>query len=135
MYFLDTSYILAIELRNDQNHHRAQLHWQKFRGNLPDILTTTYVFDEIVTFFNSRDQHKKAIEVGTLLLTSAKITLVHVESSLFQQSWAYFVRHQDKRFSLTDCVSFVLMRQYQITNVFTFDNHFKQAGFQMEPGD
>lgn len=44
-YFLDTSYLLALELRNDQNHELAQRHWQTFRQNLPYFVTTSFRFD------------------------------------------------------------------------------------------
>jgi predicted nucleic acid-binding protein len=133
MYFLDTSYVLALELENDQYHHLAQQHWQGIRVRLPPILTSTYVFDEIVTFFNSRGYHKKAVEVGTMLLTSPSIAMVHVEEHLFHEAWNMFVQHDDKRFSLTDCVSFELMKTRQIIKALSFDHHFVQAGFQKEP--
>ncbi|MBP1468199.1 PIN domain-containing protein [Candidatus Chloroploca sp. M-50] len=134
-YFLDTSYLLALELRNDQNHEHAQRHWQTFRQNLPYFVTTSYVFDEVVTFFNSRHYHAKAVSVGTRLLTSAKVTLAHIDEELFYQGWRYFVRHEDKQYSLTDCISFIVMNQYQLTTAFTFDHHFTQAGYMLEPGD
>ena len=133
MHFLDTSYILALELQKDQNHQQAQRHWQGLRTNIPDLLTSTYVFDEVVTFFNSRDQHKKAVDVGTSLLMSPKVTLIHINQELFTQGWAYFSQHKDKRYSLTDCLSFILMREYQISTALTFDHHFVQAGFTIEP--
>jgi len=50
IHCLDTSYILALELTSDQYHRPAQQHWQQLRANLPPMLTSTYVFDEIVTF-------------------------------------------------------------------------------------
>ena len=44
--FIDTSYLLALELKNDQNHQIAQKHWQKLLPILPHLVTTSYVFDE-----------------------------------------------------------------------------------------
>ncbi|RLB20138.1 MAG: VapC toxin family PIN domain ribonuclease, partial [Deltaproteobacteria bacterium] len=35
--------------------------------------------------------------------------------------------------SFTDCVSFVLMKSQNIKRVFTFDQHFQIAGFQIFP--
>jgi predicted nucleic acid-binding protein len=40
------------------------------------------------------------------------------------------VLRQDKDWSLTDCISFVVMRDRGITKVFTTDHHFEQAGFK-----
>lgn len=131
--FLDTGYVLALELANDQNHPSAALHWQGIRNALPPLVTTSYVFDEVVTFFNSRGYHSKAVEVGNRLLRSPSVQLVHVDEALFQAGWAYFQQHQDKAYSLTDCISFVVMRKLGIGRAFAFDRHFVQAGLQKEP--
>ena len=37
---------------------------------------------------------------------------------------------QDKDCSLTDCVSFVIMREAGLQEALTGDRHFEQAGFQ-----
>jgi len=133
MVFLDTGYLLALELANDQNHQAAADHWKQVAGAAPALVTTSYVFDEIVTFFNSRGFHEKALEVGNSLLQSAAIELVHVDEGLFEAAWEYLQRHQDKRYSLTDCVSFLVMERFGIKTAFTFDRHFEQAGFQTKP--
>lgn len=131
--FMDTSYLLALELANDQNHQVAKAHWQQVIISLPQLVTTTYVFDEVVTYFNSRGHHSKAIQVGNSLLSSPSVQLIHVDETLFQAGWVYFQRHQDKSYSLTDCISFVVMEQRSIRTAFSLDQHFSQAGFQREP--
>jgi len=35
----------------------------------------------------------------------------------------------DKNWSLTDCISFVVMQEHGITEALTADRHFEQAGF------
>lgn len=89
--------------------------------------------DEVVTFFNSRDRHAKAVEVGNRLLQSSLIQFIHVDSNLFYQSWNYFVQRPDKSYSLTDCISFLVMQQLGIQAALTFDQHFIQAGFLKLP--
>ena len=130
---LDTGYVLALELANDQNHRTVTDHWRRFAGSLPALVTTSYVFDEIVTFFNSRGHHEKAVEVGDNLLQSTAVDMIHVDEELLQHGWRYLVRHQDKRYSLTDCVSFALMERLGIAVAFAVDHHFEQAGFRIEP--
>jgi len=131
--FLDTGYVLALELANDQNHRLVTDHWRHLGDGLPSLVTTSYVFDEIVTFFNSRGHHEKAVEVGNRLLQSTMVELIQVDEELLQLGWRYLVGHQDKRYSLTDCLSFVVMNRLGITTAFTVDGHFEQAGFQIEP--
>jgi uncharacterized protein len=69
-FFLDASYVIALETADDQNHAAALQHWQSLRDEPLTLVTTSYVFDEIVTLFNSRNRHAKAVEVGKRLLES-----------------------------------------------------------------
>lgn len=131
--FLDTSYVLALELANDRYHEAAQQHWKRVKASVPLLVTTSYVLDEIVTFFNRVGHHAKAVSVGNTLLYSPSVQFIHVDEALFYDGWAYFQQHQDKDYSLTDCISFVVMRNLDITVAYTFDRHFVQAGFAVEP--
>ena len=131
--FIDTSYLLALELANDQNHSAAVRHWRQTVTALPRLVTTSYVFDEVVTFFNCRGHHSKAVEVGNRLLRSPSVHMVHVDESLFHDGWRYLMQHQDKDYSLTDCISFLVMQRFAINMAYTFDRHFIQAGFVKEP--
>jgi predicted nucleic acid-binding protein len=131
--FLDTGYVLALELSNDQNHRAAVRHWRSLRKRLPPLVTTSYVFDEVVTYFNSRGHHAKAVEVGNRLLTSTSVQFVQVDEKLFKEGWEYFQLHKDKDYSFTDCISFVVMKTFSIKAAFAFDQHFVQAGFQKLP--
>jgi predicted nucleic acid-binding protein len=66
-------------------------------------------------------------------LNSRSINLVHVDQELFHEGWVYFQKHKDKRYSLTDCISFVLMKRLGIEQALTFDQHFVQAGLVKLP--
>ena len=131
--FLDTGYLIALEASDDQHHAAARSHWRSFLAQKPKLVTTTYVFDEVVTFFNSRGHHAKAVDLGQRLLRSPSVLLVHVDDVLFDTGWRYFQRHSDKRYSLTDCISFVVMEREGLQHVLAFDRHFEQAGFTRLP--
>lgn len=102
--FVDAGYLIALEASDDQNHKAASQHWRKLVKSPPQFVTTSYVFDEIVTFFNSRDRHDKAVEVGSNLIQTDSIELIHVDEALFYEGWEYFQKHKDKTYSLTDCI-------------------------------
>jgi predicted nucleic acid-binding protein len=133
-YFLDTGYLIALEASDDQHHSAAQIHWRQVLEQRPRLVTTTYVFDEVVTFFNSRGRHAKAVDIGQRLRESSSVSLIAVDASLFEASWAFFQERGDKRYSLTDCISFVVMRRDGIQEALGFDRHFEQEGFTLLPG-
>ncbi len=131
--FMDTGYVIALEAADDQHHAEALKHWQSLTLSLPSLITTSYVFNEVVTFFNSRNRHSKAVEIGNRLLRSPSVQLIQVDDSLFYEGWEYFKKHTDKSYSLTDCVSFIVMERFNIRTALTFDRHFVQAGFEKLP--
>jgi len=131
--FLDTGFIIALESADDQHHRAAKQYWSDFGNDPAPLVTTSYVFDEVVTFFNNRGHHAKAVETGRYLLDSPSLQVVHVDQELLQDGWRIFVRNDDKRYSLTDCISFVVMKRFRLKIALTFDKHFSQAGFERKP--
>src|SRR5216684_4343570 len=105
--FLDTSYLIAVESADDQYHKIASKHWRDLLKSSPRPVTSSYVLVEVVTLLNNRRLHSKAVELGNSLLSSRLFNIVHVNQELFYEAWGYFQKHQDKTYSLTDCVSFV----------------------------
>jgi predicted nucleic acid-binding protein len=57
------------------------------------------------------------------------LLVIPVSNELFQQGWKLYCQRLDKDWGLTDCISFVIMKQEGITEAFTTDKHFTQAGF------
>jgi len=131
--FIDTGFVIALESMTDQNHEKALQLWNELLKDLPDMVTTTYVIDEIVTFFNSRKRHTKAVEIGNRLMTSRSVEIIHVDKGLFDKGWEYFQQHDDKTYSLTDCISFIVMKEHGSESALSFDKHFAQAGFKTIP--
>lgn len=89
---IDTGYWLALELKNDQNHYKALKHWQNILSQMPFIVMTSYIFDEAVTFLNSRGYHEKAVKIGNRWLNSPSVRIIHIDDVLFSKGWAYFQR-------------------------------------------
>jgi len=131
--FIDTGFIIALESVTDKNHEKALQLWNELLKDLPEMVTTTYVIDEIVTFFNSRSRHAKAVEIGNRLINSRSVQIIHVDQGLFDRGWEYFKQHDDKTFSMTDCISFIVMKEQGSESALSFDKHFTQAGFKVLP--
>ena len=62
-----------------------------------------------------RLSHSHATRAGTFIRTSPDVTLVHPDLADESAAWRLFVERPDKRYSLTDCVSFVIMRRLKLT--------------------
>jgi uncharacterized protein len=131
--FLDANFVIALEIADDQHHHEAAEYWSVLLKTSFSLLTTSYVLGEIVTFLNSRHHHSNAVKVANNLLNASHVQMIHVDEPLFYESWEYFEQHADKTYSLTDCISFVLMKKLGIAEALTFDKHFVQAGFMKLP--
>ena len=43
--FVDTGYLFALEITNDQHHQAAIQHWKGIVAALPRLVTTSYIFD------------------------------------------------------------------------------------------
>jgi len=131
--FVDTGYVVAIEMVADQHHAAAITSWRQIMRDPPQLVTTSFVLSELITFFTSRGKHSKAVDVAENLRASSSVRVVHVDEGLFEAGFEYLKRRPDKRFSLTDCISFVLMNRLGIQQALAFDLHFEQAGFTRIP--
>ena len=45
------------------------------------------------------------------------------------QALKLYHQHRDKEWTLTDCTSFIVMRERGLTEALTGDHYFEQAGF------
>ena len=65
------------------------------------------------------------------LANDRRVTIVPAAQDLFEQGVDLFANRPDKDWSLTDCISFIVMQEYGLTEALTADHHFEQAGFKI----
>ena len=58
------------------------------------------------------------------------LMILPLGEELLQAGWQLFSQRPDKDWGLTDCISFAAMTRESLTNAFTSDAHFAQAGFE-----
>jgi predicted nucleic acid-binding protein len=131
--FVDTSAFIALEEADDVNHERAvRFRSEITRGGYARLVTSCYVFDELMSWFSSYPAKK--IELGENL-RAGPIELAWINQELEEAAWRLLVKHRHLPFSLTDCTSFVLMNSLRIRDVFTFDDDFTRLGnYRVVPG-
>jgi len=66
-------------------------------------------------------------------LKDKNISLLRIDSEIFQKAWEIYRNFKDKNWSFTDCTSYVLMKNLSVDKALPFDEHFKQFGFKILP--
>jgi len=56
--------------------------------------------------------------------------VILLSTEVFSRGLLLFDSRADKEWSLTDCISFVVMEDRGLTDALTADHHFEQAGFR-----
>lgn len=75
---------------------------------------------------------REAREVVDALLDDAAYDWVDVSADTLRAGLSgWLERFDDQRFSLTDAVSFEVMRREGLTHAFAFDDDFLTAGFEL----
>jgi len=124
--FIDTSFIVALVNEKDQHRARAFELANLFDGY--PLITTDAVLLEVGNAL-ARSFKAQAAEVIEDFLTSGEVEIVNLDSALFQSAFELYRTHKDKSWGMTDCVSFVIMRERGIVDALTNDKDFRQAGF------
>ena len=123
--FTDTSAWYAYIDKSDADHAAAI----KLVKNLDrPLITSNYIFDEILTLVKLRMGYHIAINLGQKLWSQEVAVLVRLTKEDESRAWEIFIQYEDKGFSFTDCTSFAIMERLKIDTAFVFDDHFIQYG-------
>jgi uncharacterized protein len=127
MIFIDTGYLVAMINPRDALHTRA-VEWSR-RLREP-TLVTQFVLIETVNSFSAPAFRKRCHEVVERLLSMPSFEVTNATPEWFELGMTFHRSRPDKEWSLTDCISFIEMRDRGITRALTYDHHFEQAGFE-----
>jgi predicted nucleic acid-binding protein len=127
MIFLDTGFLIALADARDALHGRA-VTWSA-RLYEPGLVTE-YVLLETVNYFSPIQDRERVHALLARVHSKSGYVVVESSHSLFDAGVRLHRQHKDKEWSLTDCISFLVMRQWGIHRALAYDHHFEQAGFQ-----
>ena len=125
-YFADTAYFLALLNHGDDLHPAATTITTK--GGFK-IVTTAWVITELADAYSSVSHRPGFLGFYQFLISDPRTEMIVASAELFNKGMALYATRLDKAWSLTDCTSFVVMKEYGITEALTGDHHFEQAGF------
>ncbi|MEI7940257.1 MAG: PIN domain-containing protein [Verrucomicrobiota bacterium] len=126
--FGDTVYFLALVNPTDQFHRQALV---LSREPTAPLVTTEWVLTEVGDALSQPPHRPRFTRLLALLRQQADVEILPASSSLFRRGCELHAKRLDKEWSLTDCISFVVMEERGLTGALTSDHHFEQAGFSV----
>jgi uncharacterized protein len=126
--FADTYYFLALINAKDAAHQRAL---QFSQSHADPILTASWILTELADGLSAAVHRAVFARILAELRSDQDTTIVPFSEALFSKGIDLYCARSDKDWSMTDCISFVVMREYGLRAALTADRHFEQAGFQI----
>jgi predicted nucleic acid-binding protein len=125
--FADTSFFVSYLNARDPKHSLAVDYMA--RSSTP-IVTTMWVLAELGNYLAGTSARRLFVPLVKNLRSEPRITIIAADNTLFDRGLELYARRPDKEWSLTDCISFLVMKARKITDALTEDHHFEQAGFR-----
>jgi len=126
--FADAFYFVACRNRVDQHHQKAASFALQ---NQRPIATTTWVLTEVADAFAASAARNRIAGFVAALEGDGNTKIIRATEILFHRGLERYSARSDKSWTLTDCISFVVMEDEGITEALTGDQHFMQAGFDL----
>ena len=123
--FADTSYWIALVLAAEQYHPRALVAGAERRRHRNHSLGLGRTGAALAR----ASLRHLFLAILDQIEADPAVHVVAVDDGLFRAGVEFFRRRPDKDWSLTDCISFVVMQREGVTEALTADHHFEQAGF------
>ncbi len=123
--FADTFYFLALVNGGDK-HHAAAVRYDDVQ---PALVTTAWVLTEVADALSAPENRAVFLKLLDVLNENPEVQIFPPDNRLFERGIELFRQRADKDWSLTDCISFIVMADEKISGALTGDRHFEQAGF------
>lgn len=129
--FVDASAWIALANERDNWHNQAVKVYPRLFHDYQNLVTTNLVVAESQIAMRQQIGFVRTMGFLLKLRTSTRVLRVLSTEELELQAENILQQYDDQLFSYVDAVSFALMKQRRITDVFTYDEHFRAMGFRM----
>ncbi len=126
---MDTSFVLALENMDDPHHERAKTLDSELLKEDAVLLLHWGILLEIADGYARVGRRARGLQLLAKFEGEQGYRLCPITETLLQEAVNLYRARPDKDWGLTDCLSFVLMKQEGVTEALTADVHFRQAGF------
>jgi uncharacterized protein len=125
--FVDTSYYIARMMPRDQWHRES------IRAVKPGMIffTSSLIVNETVSLLQSRGYFSAALAFLARVRRNEEVQIAYPDPAMQGEAWDLFGRWGSAGANAVDCVSFAMMARLGIRKAFTFDAHFRVAGFDI----
>ncbi len=127
--FVDTAAWIALVNKSDVLHPQATSLHQEILSTGATYVTTDYVLTEVANALARPPYRIRAIRFLEVILSSQRVTVIPITRERFRSAWQLYRSRRDKEWGLTDCASFIVMKELHLREAFTSDRHYQQAGF------
>lgn len=124
--FADAFYFVGLVNRADQHHARVVAAARQLRD---ELVTTEWVLAELADALAESASRRLVPPFIRALEQDPKVRIIRADGGLFRRGLKLYEQRPDKEWSLTDCISFVVMGDENLREALTADQHFEQAGF------
>jgi len=124
--FADSFYFFALVNVRDPAHAKAAAFVRSYTGRM---VTSGWVLTELGDGLAQPVNRPSFLQTVETLRAEPNVTIVPCSDELLAAAVELYRQRPDKEWSLTDCVSFVVMTREGLTEALTGDHHFEQAGF------
>lgn len=134
---MDTWAWLGAVFEQDQWHDVAKLHLTKLYMEGAEFVTSNAVLHEVAENSRRRYHHYGSLQVLDRIAQAqvdGELTVLCSDAQLEASALDIYRQFDDQDVSLTDCLSFAIMRAEHISRVLTGDRHFLLLGFDIIPG-
>ena len=125
--FADSHFFFAILNPRDTAHAKAIELGRRRHGPL---VTTAWVLTEVADGLATTPRRQVFRRLFDDLESNRANLIVPPNTEVFEKGVELYHSRLDKQWSLTDCISFVVMGEEGLTDALTGDHHFEQAGFR-----
>lgn len=127
--FVDTAHWIAILHEKDDLHNRAVEVHRKLGS--AQFITSELVLGELLNECSSYGTHFRMLAATFVreLLSREDVIVIPQTSDQFESALSIYESFQDKQWGLTDCASYLIMKERKISEALSHDRHFTRWEF------
>lgn len=137
MTFIDTWGFKAYIDSKETKHKSVKKYIEKIWNSKEPIITTDYIIDETITLLSYKlDYHKLKMFIEKLKssIENDFIKIIWITKDVFHEAIKFKLKYKDKlEISFTDMTSMIVMKNNNILDIITEDDHFKKIGLGLNP--